>query len=289
MGKTMLVFGHGYTAHALSPLLIADGWRVVGTSRDAGTVDAMNVAGVDGRLWPGDNLVDVWDDVSAILVSIAPDAEGDPVLNAVGKKIAQLAGQISWLGYLSTTAVYGDHQGGWVDETTSLAPTTERGKWRMGAERGWLDLANCFDLPLSIFRLAGIYGFGRGPFAKVRAGTTKRIVKEGQVFGRIHVDDIATALLASIHRPDVRGIYNLCDDLAAPPQDVLAYAAELLALPLPESVNFADAEMSAMARSFYAESKRVRNELIKRELNFSLMYPTYREGLRALLLQESRS
>ena len=193
-------------------------------------------------------------------------------------------------GYLSTTGVYGDHGGGWVDEGAALTPATERGRARVAAEAEWAALADRTGAALHVFRLAGIYGPGRGPFAKVRAGTARRIVKPGQVFSRIHVDDIAAVLLASIDRPadaaDGGRVYNVCDDDPAPPQDVLAHAAHLLGLPPPPAVDFAEADLSPMARSFYAESKRVRNDRIKAELDVRLRHPTYRDGLAALLAQE---
>lgn len=284
MGRTLLVFGHGYSAMAISRLLIADGWRVIGTTRDQARLGDMASIGVEGRIWPGDDLAEDIAAASHVLVSIAPGEDGDPVLNAVGSKFSS---GLKWLGYLSTTAVYGDHQGGWVDEDTPLAPATKRGEWRVAAEQGWTALAQTNDLPLHIFRLAGIYGPGRGPFAKVRAGTARRIIKKGQVFSRIHLEDIAQILAASIKRPAPGAIYNLCDDEAAPPQDVIGLAAELLGLPVPEAVDFQDAELTPMARSFYGESKRIRNDRIKRELGIKLIYPTYREGLRALLRSES--
>ena len=180
----------------------------------------------------------------------------------------------------ASTATIG---GGWVDEATPLTPATARGRARVAAEAAWQALAEGAGLPLHIFRLAGIYGPGRGPFAKVRAGTARRIVKPGQVFSRIHVDDIARVLAASIARPFPGAIYNVCDDDPAPPQDVIAHAASLLGLPPPPDEPFDTAEMTAMARSFYAESKRVRNDRIKAELGVRLAYPTYREGLAALL------
>jgi len=169
-----------------------------------------------------------------------------------------------------------------VDETTPLTPATRRGQARVTAEAAWQAIPG---LPLHIFRLAGIYGPGRGPFAKVRNGTARRIIKDSQVFSRTHVDDIAQVLAASIARPDPGAIYNVCDDDPAPPQDVIAYAAELLGLPVPEAVRFEDAEMTPMARSFYAESKKVRNDRIKDDLGVKLMFPDYRSGLRSLLDQ----
>lgn len=286
MGKVMLVFGHGYSAAVLSKLLLADGWRVIGTTRDPEKLAEMARIGVDGRLWPGEALGDCLAEATHILISVAPGAEGDPVLRRFGAEIAAQTARLQWLGYLSTTAVYGDHQGGWVDEDTGLSPATKRGQWRVMAEQGWKALAGRAELPLHIFRLAGIYGPDRGPFAKVRAGTARRIVKPGQVFSRIHVEDIAQVLMASIQAPNAGAVYNICDDEAAPPQDVIGYAARLLGLPAPQSEDFATAKLSSMARSFYSESKKVRNDRIKRDLGVRLHYPTYREGLRALLDQD---
>ncbi len=286
MERVMLIFGHGYTASALSPGLIADGWRVIGTTRDRDRLAEMRRMGVEGRLWPGTDLDADLGAATHILQSIAPGQGGDPVLAAFGHQIATRAKQLKWIGYLSTTAVYGDHQGGWVDEDTALSPATRRGRWRVAAERAWQDLARRNDLPLHIFRLAGIYGPGRGPFAKLRKGTARRIVKPGQVFSRAHVEDIAQVLRASIRRPDPGAVYNVCDDEAAPPQEVIGFAAGLLGVPVPEAEDFATADMSPMARSFYAESKKVRNNRIKHELGVRLIYPTYREGLRALAARE---
>lgn len=283
MTKTLLSFGHGYSARALTRLLLPLGWRVIGTTRSADKVATLAREGVEPRLFPGTDLTADLDTASHLLISAGPDADGDPVLNALGAEIAERAAQFDWVGYLSTTGVYGDHQGGWVDEHTPLTPSTRRGAWRKAAEEAWEAIPG---LNLHIFRLAGIYGPGRGPFAKVRKGTARRIIKPGQVFSRIHVADIAQVLKASIERPNPGAAYNLCDDDPAPPQDVIAHAAELLGLPVPEAVAFDDAEMTPMARSFYAESKRVRNDRIKDELGVTLKYPDYRAGLAALLAED---
>lgn len=236
-----------------------------------------------GVVWPGADLSEEIAEATHILISAAPGAEGDPVLNAFREQITQQASKLEWVGYLSTTGVYGDAQGGWVDETSPLIPSTKRGQMRVDAEAAWQSIP---DLPLHIFRLAGIYGPGRGPFSKVRAGTARRIIKKNQVFSRIHVEDIAQVLAASIAQPRRGAVYNLCDNDPAPPQDVIAHAAELLNVPLPEEVDFETTEMTPMARSFYAESKRVRNDLIQSELGVTLRYPDYRSGLAALLTLE---
>lgn len=279
-----LVLGHGYSAGFLTPLLRAEGWQVAGTTR--ADRDRVASAGAEPLLWPGqeDRLRAEIARADAILVSAAPARGADPVLAGLADAFA--AARPRWLGYLSTTAVYGDHAGGWVDEETPPAPSTQRGHERVAAEAGWRRLAATHGLPLHIFRLAGIYGPGRGPFAKLLAGTARRIVKPGQVFSRIHAEDIARILLASIKAPCPGAIYNLCDDDPAPPEAVIAHAAELLGLPLPPAEDYASAEMAPMARSFYAESKRVSNDRIKRELGITLLYPDYRAGLAALARAE---
>lgn len=281
---TLLSFGHGYSARALTPKLLANGWRVIGTTRSAEKADALTASGIEALIWPGNDLTSTLDAATHVLISAGPDADGDPVLRTLGDAIARRAEQFEWVGYLSTTGVYGDHDGGWVDEDTALTPSTRRGQWRQQAEESWRAIPG---LPLHIFRLAGIYGPGRGPFSKVRNGTARRIIKPNQVFSRIHVEDIAQVLWASISSPNPGRAYNVCDNEAAPPQDVIAHAAELLGLPLPEAVNIEDAEMSPMARSFYAESKRVSNKRIREELGVVLRYASYREGLAELLAQEA--
>lgn len=282
----MLVFGHGYTAAEFSKHLLNDGWRVIGTTRQSDNLSAISANGVEARLWTGRDLTQDIAEATHILLCVAPGDSGDPVLATFGGAIAEAAGHLQWVGYLSTTAVYGDHDGGWVDEDTPPNPATKRGHWRVNAERSWQNLAEEYALPLHIFRLAGIYGPGRGPFAKVMGGTARRIIKKNQVFSRIHVEDIAQVLLASIKTPNPGAIYNLCDDEAAPPEDVIGMAADLLGLPQPEAIPFEEAEMTPMARSFYAESKRVRNHRIKTELGVTLRYPSYREGLTALFAEE---
>lgn len=241
----------------------------------------MKTAGIEPLLWPGD-LAAALGRATHVLASAAPDALGDPFLQAAPEIAAAPA---EWVGYLSTTGVYGDHQGAWVDEATPLTPSSPRGVHRVLAEAQWM----ATGLPLHIFRLAGIYGPGRGPFEKVRDGTARRIIKEGQVFSRTHVDDIAGVLEASIAKPNPGAAYNVCDDDPAPPEDVLSHAAHLLGLPEPPAVRFEDADLTPMARSFYSESKRVRNDRIKRELGVVLRYPGYREGLAGLLADTDTS
>jgi nucleoside-diphosphate-sugar epimerase len=279
--STLLSLGHGYSARALARRLIPLGWRVIGTTRSPAKAEAFRVEGVDPLLWPCD-LGPALARATHILCSAAPDAAGDPFLRALPEIARAPAG---WVGYLSTTGVYGDHQGGWVDEATPLTPQSDRGRQRVLAEGQW----QATGLPVQIFRLAGIYGPGRGPFEKVRDGTARRIVKPGQIFSRIHVEDIAQVLLASIRHPNPGAAYNVCDDNPCPPEEVIAYAARLLGLPDPPAVAFEDIKhtMTPMALGFYQESKRVRNDRIKDELGVKLLYPDYPQGLAALLRDEA--
>lgn len=282
----LFCFGFGYCATVLSRRLLARGWTVTGTCREADKAAALVEQGVDAVLFDG---MSASPDVTAalktathILVSIAPDADGDAVLVHHGGDIAALGDQIEWIGYLSATGVYGDRGGDWVDEESALAPTTNRGRSRLDAEWDWLEHGKKSGQPVHLFRLSGIYGPGRNQLVAVLDGTARRVIKEGQVFSRAHVEDIATVLEASIAAPNPGRAYNVCDDEPSPPQDVIAYAAMLLGRPLPDEVPFEDAPLSPMARSFYSESKRVTNKRIKEELGVKLRYPSYKEGLKAL-------
>ncbi len=260
----LLCFGLGYSARALAARVAADGWQVAGTSR--GPSDAAEYACHRfGREHPLP--VSAFAEVTHILLSVSPDADGDPVLDRHRDDIAALPG-LRWLGYLSTTGVYGDRSGAWVDETSELRPSGERSRRRAAAETGWLDLWRQRGVPVHVFRLAAIYGQGRSPFDTLRAGTAKRIDKPGQIFSRIHVEDLASVLLASIARPRPGAVYNVCD---APPL-----------------VPFDEVELSPMAKSFYDDNKRVSNALIKTELGVALRYPDYRAGLAAILAAERR-
>ena len=282
----LLIFGYGYSARYLVAELAPAPGTVRITTRSTDKAAQAAAEGLVPRIFPGTDMADDIAWASHILITAGPEDGQDPVLPHVRDAIAAHAKRLDWVGYLSTTGVYGDHGGGWVDEATPLTPTTERGRARVAAETAWMDLFHEHGLSLHIFRLAGIYGPGRGPFEKVRDGTARRIIKPGQVFSRIHVEDIAQVLFASMHRPSPGAIYNLCDDDPAPPQDVIAHAATLLGLPLPPEMPFDQAKLSPMAASFYAESKRVDNRRIKAELGVRLRYPDYRAGLAALLAQE---
>jgi nucleoside-diphosphate-sugar epimerase len=284
--QRLLCFGLGYSARVLAGRLIGEGWEVLGTARDR-DVAVVPRGCVMHRFDRQHRLpAAAFDGVTHILVSIPPDAEGDPALDAHENDIAALP-TLAWLGYLSTTGVYGDRGGGWVDEDSGLHPSGERGRRRIAAETGWLDLWRRHRVPVHVFRLAAIYGPGRGPFHGLRVGAAKRIAKPGQVFSRIHVEDLASVLSASIARPRPGAVYNVCDDEAAPPEAVVAYAAGLLGVEPPALVPFEQAKLSPMARSFYDDNKRVSNARMKTELGVALRHPTYREGLRAILREEA--
>ncbi|MEZ5823911.1 MAG: SDR family oxidoreductase [Geminicoccaceae bacterium] len=216
-----------------------------------------------------------------ILTSIPPDGLGDVLLDLHRREMAAMP-DLRWIGYLGTTAVYGDRGGEWVDEESPTRPTLDRACRREQAERAWLESG----LPVHIFRLAGIYGPGRNPLVNLRNGSARRIVKPGQTFSRIHVEDIVRVLLASIEQPNPPRIYNVCDEEPAPPQDVVAHAAKLLGVEPPPEQPYETAELSPMARTFYADNRKVSATRIRDELGVHLLYPTYREGLASLVREE---
>lgn len=230
---------------------------------------------------PGEDLKKALASATHVLSSAPPDTNGDPVLVPLANEIA-FAPNLSWLGYMSTIGVYGDHNGGWVDETTPAMPRSDRSKRRLAAEQAWQRLADDCGVPLSIFRLAGIYGPGRSAIERVKSGTAQCIIKPNQVFNRIHVEDAASAIKKSLTTLDQDGVFNLTDDMPTPPEDVIMYAAKLLGAPSPPHVAIEDAGLSAMARSFYSENKRVRNQRIKDDLGVRLQYPTYLDGIEAI-------
>jgi len=275
----LFCFGYSYSAEFLARRLRPRGFRIAGTARTAERVTALSAAGVEGYHFDGTAKLPAGalEGTTHILASIPPDAAGDAALRWHGADLVRLPG-LAWTGYLSTTGVYGDSGGAWVDETTPVAPQTERAKRRAAAEAAWLALTP----PAHVFRLAGIYGPGRSTLDQVRAGTARRIVKPGQAFSRIHVADIAQVLEASIDRPNPGAIYNLCDDQPAASAEVVAYACGLLGVEPPPEIPFDQAQLSGLSLSFYGENRRVSNARAKRELDLELLYPTYREGLRAL-------
>lgn len=287
--NTLLAIGLGYSAKEIALRLKQDGWRIIGTARSENSLRAIQAMGCDAVPFEGEAassaLAEAMNEATHLLVSAAPGENGDPVLRCHSGDLAK-APYLKWIGYLSTIGVYGDHEGAWVDESTEPRPASQRSIWRLAAEDAWRAFADGRSIALQIFRLAGIYGPGRNQFEKLRAGREKRIYKPGQVFNRIHVADIASTVIAGIEAgSSATGVFNVTDDEPAPPQDVIAYAAGLLGMEPPPLVDWNEADMSPMARSFYSENKRVRNERIKRELGMTLSFPTYREGLKTLTEQ----
>jgi nucleoside-diphosphate-sugar epimerase len=294
----LFCFGFGYSARALARRLMDEGWIISGTCRSEEKRAALAARGIRAFLFDRDRpLLDApaaFDGVTDILTSIPPDATGDPVLDQHGEVIAAARG-LHWIGYLSTTGVYGDTGGAVVDETAPLCPTSERSRRRVEAERRWLDLFGArrcpcatrrrwHGQPVHVFRLAGIYGPGRSAIDQVRRGEMRRIDKPGHLFSRIHVDDIGAVLHASIARPNPGRVYNVCDDEPAEPSDVVAHACRLLGVESPPLLPFdrAASGLSPMALSFWRDNRRVDNSRIKAELGVTLAYPNYRSGLKAI-------
>jgi nucleoside-diphosphate-sugar epimerase len=288
LSRRLFCFGLGYTALALARSLAAEGWRIAGTTRDPAKQARLAGEGFEMHHFERDRPLE--DPATAlagathVLASIASDEAGDPVLAHHLADLRRCPG-LEWVGYLGTTGVYGDRGGAWVDEAAAVAPSMARTRRRVAAEGHW----QASGLPVHRFRLAGIYGPGPGRNAleAVRAGTARRIVKPGQVFGRVHVDDIVQVLRASMVRPNPGAVYNVADDEPAPPQDVVAFACDLLGVAPPPEVPYEEAELSPMAQSFYADNRRIDNTRIKGELGVRLRHPTYRDGLRAILALEA--
>ncbi|MBU4433692.1 MAG: SDR family oxidoreductase, partial [Alphaproteobacteria bacterium] len=262
----------------------AQGWEITASARSPEQATALRAAGI-APVDPTDRaaMAAALTGVKAVLITSPPGPDGCAALASVIPALAQAQAFPDWIGYLSTTGVYGDFEGRWVFETSPLKAQSIEGARRVGAERDWAQVGGGMGLTVTTFRLPGIYGPGRSALDRLRAGEGRRIVKPGQVFSRIHLDDIVSGLLASLNRPRAGGIYNLCDDEPAPPQDVMAYAARLLEVPVPPDLPFNALGMSPATRRFYAENKRVSNALAKAELGWRPAYPTYREGLTAIL------
>ena len=287
-GMKLFVFGLGYSALATARRLMADGWQVAGTTRSKEKQAALKAQGISAHLYAegalSPSLLHELEDVTHLLQSIAPGSNGDQVI--AGLQAISVPGKLCWIGYYSTVGVYGDFKGEWIDESANCAPVNPRSQARIVAERDWGAYADCHELPLFILRLAGIYGPGRSTFDKLRKGTSRRIIKSGQVFNRIHVDDIGE-ITRQAARQQLAGIFNGADDEPAPPQDVIVYAAEMLGVGAPPELPFETAEMTPMARSFYADNKRVSNQAIKQALGYSFKFPTYRQGLRSVFEAEA--
>lgn len=283
--KHLFCFGLGYCAAELGRRLLGRDWIVSGTTAHADKVGPLKAQGFEPFLFdgtsPSQDVADALRSATNVLLSIPPDAEGDPALRHFGEAIAAAPG-ISWIGYFSSVGVYGDARGKWVDESTEPKPGTERGQRRLKAESGWTDLAEKSGKALVIYRLPGIYGPGRSAIDQLKAGTARRIFKPGQFTNRVHVADIATAVEASMTLERGVHVFNVTDDLPAPPQDVIEYGAELLGMPCPPATDPSDIALSPAARSFYIENKKVSNARMKSELGVKLAYPTYFDGLKAI-------
>lgn len=281
----LFVFGLGFSGRYFAERRIARGDSVSGTVRSRDKAQALSASGITARAFGPDGSDSAIDaDLAtsdALLISVPPGTGGDPVLKSYAKQIAA-APKLRWIGYLSTIGVYGDHGGAWVDEQTPATPTNARSRERADAEQAWLAFGAANNIAVQVFRLAGIYGPGQSQLVQLARGTARRIIKPGQIFNRIHVEDIARALDASLERPRAGAVYNVTDNEPAPPQDVVTFAASLCGVKPPPEISLDDAGLTEMGRSFYAESKRVRNNLLRDELGVTLAYPTYREGLAAL-------
>ena len=289
--KKLFCFGYGYTCDYLGHELVQGGepWELFGTTRDPDKRQALRARGVQVFNFdvehPLPDPLYVLEGVTHLVISTPPDDDGDPAFLQHAEDIRRIP-SLQWVGYLSTTGVYGDRNGGYVDETSELQPSSRRGSRRIKAEEQWLSLQKTDGLPVHIFRLAGIYGPGRSALDSVRAGVARRINKPGHAFGRVHVEDIVQVLMASMARPNPGAIYNVCDDEPAPSHEVIAYACELLGRKPPPLVDFEEANLAPITRSFYMDNRRVRNDKIKAELGVRLKYPDFRAGLRGCLAAE---
>ncbi|MBU0800785.1 MAG: SDR family oxidoreductase [Alphaproteobacteria bacterium] len=285
--QKLFCFGYGYSCdHLGHALKTMGGWDIAGTTRDQEKKAQMQDQGIHAFLFdyrkPLNDPQRFLKGTTHLLISTPPDDMGDPTYAMHVDDILAIP-TLRWVGYLSSTGVYGDRMGGWVDENSEVRPNNKRGSRRARAEEQWLNALFKNALPVHIFRLAGIYGPGRSALDSVRAGVARRIEKKGHAFSRIHIDDIVQTLIASMNKPNPGAIYNLADDNAAPSHEVIAYACELLGIEAPPLIPYDEADMVPMARSFYADNKRVHNTRIKDELGVVLKYPDYRAGLQGCL------
>jgi len=292
--KNLFCFGFGYTCDYLSHELMGanSDWQVFGTTRDTDKKADLRARNIKTYLFDFDtplpDPIYMLKDVTHILISTPPSDEGDPTFMAHAHDFLSLE-NLEWIGYLSTTGSYGDRNGGWVDEQSYARPSTKRGSRRLKAEEQWLSLYESDQLPVHIFRLAGIYGPGRSALDSVRSGVARRIDKPGHAFSRTHVEDIVQVLTASINNPNPGEVYNVCDDMPAPSHEVIDYACRLLGMESPPLIPYDKVDLAPITRSFYTDNKRVRNDKIKNDLGVSLKYPTYKEGLQGCLEAEGHA
>lgn len=283
----LLVLGLGYSARHTVARLLGEGVHVTGTARTAEKAARLAERGIEGVAFdgtaPSPALAEAIAGAGHILASAGPDHDGDPFLRHHATDIARAAasGRLRWIGYYSTVGVFGDTGGAWVDDEAPVAPASERTRWRVDAEAAWTAIGTGAGVPVALLRLAGIYGPGRNAFVNLAAGTARRVVKPGQVFNRIHVEDIG-AVTAAAARAEAGGPFNVTDDEPAPPQDPIAFAADLMGVPVPPEQPFEPAALSPMALTFWSENRRVANRRLREDLGVALAHPTYREGLGAL-------
>lgn len=284
--KKLFCFGFGYTASYLAQKLKPFGWKISGTTTETEKKTYLQKQGIETCLFDQNHPItdphETFSDVTHLLLSVPPDADGDPVFNLHAQDLAALK-NLEWVGYLSTIGVYGNQDGLWIDETAPTSPTSRRGSLRLKAEQQWETLCLNEGFPLHIFRLSGIYGPGRSAIDSVRSGTAKRIEKEGHAFNRVHVEDIVQTLIASMNSPRSGSIYNLADDAPSPSHEVIQFACNLIGIDPPPLIPFDQAEMPPIVRSFYKDNKRIKNDKIKDELGIELLYADYRRGLQACL------
>ena len=281
----LFVFGLGYSAGFFARHHAAAFGSLSGTVRSRDKADDLGREGIRAFVFDGEEsdprIPAALAEADALVVSVQPTDGRDPALARFGEQIA--AGPARRIAYLSTIGVYGDHGGAWIDERVTPAPESRRGQERFAIETAWLDLGTRTGKAVAVLRLAGIYGPGRNVLDDLKAGEARRIDKPGQVFNRIHVEDIGRTIAAALGSADPHGVWNVTDDEPAPAPDVVAYGAALLGIAPPPLIRFADASLSPMARSFYGANRRVSNRAIKERLGVQLRYPTYRDGLQGLL------
>lgn len=288
--KKLFCFGYGYCAEYLGHALQKHGgWSIGGTTRDSDKNHLFRLRGIDSHIFSPDNPLpdpeDILRGVTHILLSVPPGDDGDPVFHIHGEDFLKID-TLEWVGYLSTTGVYGNKHGAWIDENAEISPTSQRGSRRAKAEEQWRELYRRYNLPVNLFRLSGIYGPGRSALDSVRAGVARRIHKPGHAFNRIHVQDIVRTLKASMNAPKPGEAYNLADDSPAPSHEVISYACDMLDIEPPPLIPFETADMAPIARSFYKDNKRISNKKIKEDLGVELLYPDYASGLQACLAAE---
>jgi len=287
--SNVFIFGAGYSGQAIARELATEADFIAGTTRSIEKTEALSRSGVKSFVYTGQgfgpDVVEVLRQTTHLVVSIAPDADGDPVLADLQKAGTDAMPKLRWVCYLSTVGVYGDHGCAWVDEDSECRPISPRSHWRVSAERAWQDFGRRRNVPVAILRLSGIYGPARNAFVNLERGTARRIVKPGQVFNRIHVDDIAGAA-HHLMRISAGGIFNVSDDEPSPPQDVVTFAAQLMGVAPPPELPSDEAELSPMARSFYSECKQVSNRKLK-ETGYHFRHPDYRQALTAMWREDS--